>query len=221
MNIVLSPHAIQRIIAREAEEGVVNLTMSAEEVLNLLSSGAFVKTEKKPVIGNKYDPLVTFWLFYSPADEACFIAVGRVNKAAQEHIIYTVIPASRRGKWSISQEKFHTARLLACKVIGFSPFTKAKQNPAPQSFKTTCSYTGINGRYYTTDLMKFPCEPYDGDVNKLIASEGFIQKCLDSFKGKGVNSSSITAIFVRMHKSDIPVVIDIREPVPSQKWQDA
>ena len=139
----LSHHAIRRVLLRDTEDGVVNLTLTPDEVSELLNENCYVETSQYPIPGKTYNLKFKYWVFYSPQDDYYFIAIGTINPKWNMYEIITVIPVNKKGKWMLTNKMLDEARTLAYTKIGFVPRTfVAQTNP---SFKITCTYT-LNGQ---------------------------------------------------------------------------
>lgn len=211
--IVLTDHAIERILSREKEEGVIGLTMTPDEVLTFLQQGIYVETTQHPIPGKRWNPRTTYWVFYSPADSGFFVAIGMKPRASQEHAIFTVIPANKKGKWMLDSALLGRAKSLACHQIGFVPLQFKNEtdlvNQPAMNFHVSCMYLQDGGKQKVKKLFSTPSVQYEGQADRLIATEGFLGKCIEAAATNGISKDNLVHILVRLGTHAQPIVLDV------------
>lgn len=214
IRVVLTEHAVARILVREVEEGVVGLTMPPDEVLAFLSNQVYVETTQYPIIGKRFSPRTTYWVFYSPSDNGYFVAIGMRNRKTHNHEIHTVIPVNKMGKWMLDYSKTSRAKTLACKEIGFVPmgfekeFDRQKSNKVPSTIKISCMHS-TGGIAHVKGLFNVPVTEYHDAIDELIASNGFMEKCFEAAKDKGIVKQDMVSILVRIGSNAQPVILEV------------
>lgn len=209
--VCLSQHAVERIESREREKGVIPLTMTCLEVIDFLSNGLFVEAKQRPIVGKRYSPKTTYWLFYSPSDSGYFIAIGAYSFSAQKHIIYTIIPSNKKKKWNITHEMARQARAMACNAIGFFHLPSFTGDNTPSlTFKVSCFYES-NGRPKIKKLLSVPMALYDEDSERLAADMEFRKNCIIKAEGLGIKPEDLLSILIRKTKSSAeePHILDV------------
>lgn len=188
----LSRHAFKRIEQRTK--------LQWEEVTELLDQGLFVDTGHKPGYDRHH------LLFYSAADETCFVAIQ--DKHSGTVVTILTLDYHKNLAWEISNDLCERARKLyedykdnqAC----------ATANPTPSYFMISGHYVDGTGCQKTKLLMKAPSEPYDDDIGQLFKDGMLPQKLERTVIEHGIPSSCMFAFSFRHGKKGIPVVIELR-----------
>lgn len=193
-----SHHAKLRVAQRTS--------LSTEEVLSLIERGLCVRTGVAPASNREH------LAFYSKPDDTVFVAVhdrlfGRLITVLpldyHRNLAWDVSDADRRlAKALVEQEAMRAQREKDRDRMAREAAATAAAVSSRKVFVVSASYL-VGERLKTIVLRKEPCADY-------ISVEDFIRRCpvLDTLndlaQAKGVEPSSITALFIRHGQKSEP-----------------
>jgi hypothetical protein len=206
--LVLTEHAINRILSREKEEFVVNITMTPAEVIDFLIAKIYVKATQQPIIGKKYCPDTQYMLFYSPQDDYFYIAIGRKHKKFGLFEVFTVIPANKKGKWMITKEMLQEAKNMACKALSFYLINFNQHDKVPSLIKVSCSYKNHGGEEKIKKLFHVNANAYRNNPENLTSEHNFIHTCIEFATKYSINKKDISTFIIRFGSRGDPILIE-------------
>jgi hypothetical protein len=176
---VFSEHAVLRVRQRTK--------MTTGDILELISAGRVLNMGCKPGIPKRHI------LFYSAADDNCFVAI----QDELDGTIITVLPIDYHLNlaWDVTPELEQMARALYENV----PAPKHDiRDCAPSKFYVSCRYYDDQLTIKTKRLFSVPLDQYDRDAELLIRGKEFKAMVVEHSISKGVMTSLIADVFVRI-----------------------
>jgi hypothetical protein len=190
-----SRHALHRLSQRSR--------LTFEHLARLLDAGAYVDMGTKP--GMRREHL----LFYSPLDDACFVAIRDESMGT----IVTVLPLDFHATlaWPVSTDQCAAARDAFTRSASLVD-ELAQPPPRQTSFRVTVHFLDANGRPKAKLGAKFDASDYNFDTARLVSEKDFITTVLDSAEEAGIPRSTVSSITVRLGKKNpVPFSIEQRE----------
>ena len=189
---VFSRHALSRIQERTR----LNETRIAE----ILDAGQAVFVGRKPGFDREH------WLFYSPDDDDCFVAIRDrlVGK------VVTVLPLDYHENlaWRITEAQCADARHLHSQPVIAEEPTVVTEEPtrwviAVQHF--------TEGRIKTTSLGKYPIRPEHPDPATFF-SWWRPNELADNLRSRDIDPESVAGISIRRGNKGDPVFFELTTP---------
>lgn len=185
-----SHHATKRVQQRTR--------LANQDLALFLDRGLAVNTGCEPGLPREH------LLFYSEPDESCFVAVRDTMTGK----VVTVLPLDYHQNlaWSITPEQAAKAKEL---VRGSRPATGCKPAgsiaPAERSvLVVTCTYVESSGKTSIKVLLKLQASQYCGDIGTFMHDTGTPDLLEKAAISKGLNSSQIHTLSVRLGNKGIP-----------------
>jgi hypothetical protein len=176
---VFSEHAVLRVRQRTK--------MTTCEILELISAGRALNMGCKPGIPKRHI------LFYSAADDSCFVAI----QDELDGTIITVLPVDYHLNlaWDVTPELEQMARAMY--ENGPAP-DHVKKDSAPSKFYVSCRYYDDQLAIKTKRLFSVPLGQYGSNAELLIKGKYFKAMVVEHSITKGIMPSLIEDIFVRI-----------------------
>ena len=176
---VFSEHAVLRVRQRTK--------MTTSDILELISTGRVLNMGCKPGIPKRHI------LFYSAADDSCFVAI----QDEVDGTIITVLPIDYHLNlaWDVTPELEQRAKALYDRM----PAPKHDiRDCAPSKFYVSCRYFDGQLSIKTKRLFSVPLDQYNSDAELLIRENEFKAMVVEHSILKGIMPSLIADIFVRI-----------------------
>ncbi len=200
----LSHHAFIRLHERTK--------MSSGEIADLLDHRVYVDSGHIP--GFMRHHLV----FYSPADQTCFVAVQDMRCRT----VITILPLTYQARltWAISNETCDRAKILYDKHVE----NRKRVNNDKTAETTSCldekiaqerrfvvsiHYFDDEGHFKTKKLASFLASQYDFKVNNLLEDKNLPNMLQSHFIASNIQVASIDSLSVRNGQKACPLFIDL------------
>jgi len=184
-----SQHAFVRIAQRAA--------LRCEEIAEILDQKRCLSIGKAPGFNREH------WLFYSPEDQCCFVAIQDTMSGT----VITILPTDyhKNLAWEINPADCERAKKLAT------------SDQTAHTEKQTATIFAIRGHYLdeiaaqkTKVLIKIPGATYHHDLRQLLADEHLFENLAELAADKGIPPDRMFSISIQLGSKRPPFYIDLR-----------
>ena len=188
---VFSRHALSRIAERTQ--------LTEERIAAILDAGHAVFVGRKPGFDREH------WVFYSPDDDTCFVAIRDrlVGK------VVTVLPLDYHANlaWKISEEACDQARRLFTESLSVEEQPIAVYQEEATRWVIAVQHFQ-DGRIRTTSLGKYPILPEHPDPETFF-SWWQPNELEGNLRSRNIDPGLVTGVSIRRGNKGDPVFIDL------------
>jgi hypothetical protein len=184
-----SQHAFVRIAQRSA--------LSCEEIAEILDQKRCISVGKAPGFNREH------WLFYSPEDCCCFVAIQDMMSGT----VVTILPLDYHKKlaWEINP-----ADCARAKELVTTSRTVHAETQTATIFSIRGHYLDETAEYKTKALLKIPTATYHHDLRQLLADAYLFENITKIAADKGIPPDRMFSISIQQGSKRTPFYIDLR-----------